>query len=85
MEQFLTTHWSIVLTARDRATPDAQGALAALCTAYWYPLYAFVRRRGHDPQRAANLAQEFSARRRTVSRSRVTSTRSSSVGVVPSS
>jgi RNA polymerase sigma factor (sigma-70 family) len=60
--QFQTTHWSVVLAARDRATPEGRGALAALCAAYWYPLYAFVRRRGHDPERAADLTQEFFAR-----------------------
>jgi RNA polymerase sigma-70 factor (ECF subfamily) len=58
---FQTTHWSLVLAARARASPAARGALADLCAAYWYPLYAFVRRRGHDPDRAADLTQEFFA------------------------
>jgi RNA polymerase sigma-70 factor (ECF subfamily) len=61
-ERFETTHWSLVLTARDRAAPDARGALAARCAAYWYPLYAFVRRKGHDPDEAADLTQGFFAR-----------------------
>jgi RNA polymerase sigma-70 factor (ECF subfamily) len=60
--QFQTTHWSVVLAARDRAAPEARAALAALCAAYWYPLYAFVRRKGHDPEQAADLTQEFFAR-----------------------
>jgi RNA polymerase sigma-70 factor (ECF subfamily) len=60
--QFQTTHWSLVLAARDRAAPQARAALADLCAAYWYPLYAFVRRKGHDPERAADLTQEFFAR-----------------------
>jgi RNA polymerase sigma-70 factor (ECF subfamily) len=59
---FGTTHWSLVLAARDRGTPHADRALAALCSAYWYPLYAFIRRRGHDPDRAADLTQGFFTR-----------------------
>lgn len=41
--RFPTTHWSRVLRAGDPAEPGARLALAGLCTAYWYPLYAFVR------------------------------------------
>ena len=59
---FGTTHWSLILAAKDRGTPQAENALAALCAAYWYPLYAFIRRRGHDPDRAADLTQGFFAR-----------------------
>jgi RNA polymerase sigma-70 factor (ECF subfamily) len=59
---FQTTHWSLVLAARDRTSLSARAALAELCAAYWYPLYAFIRRRGHDPDRAADLTQEFFAR-----------------------
>ena len=46
--QFLTTHWSMVVAAQDRAAPQAREALAALCRAYWYPLYAFIRRQGFE-------------------------------------
>lgn len=60
--RFATTRWSVVLAARDRGEPQAQEALAALCAAYWYPLYAFIRRRGNDPERARDLTQEFFAR-----------------------
>jgi RNA polymerase sigma-70 factor (ECF subfamily) len=60
--RFETTHWSLVLAARDPAAPDARAALAVLCAAYWYPLYAFVRRKGHDPDHAADLTQAFFAR-----------------------
>ena len=60
--QFATTHWSLVLAARDRAAPEAREALAALCRAYWYPLYAFVRRHGHGADQAQDLTQEFFAR-----------------------
>ncbi len=58
---FLTTHWSVVLTAQGR-TPAAQEALNQLCRSYWRPLYAFVRREGHGPEEAKDLTQEFFAR-----------------------
>ncbi|MGA2496164.1 MAG: sigma-70 family RNA polymerase sigma factor [Tepidisphaeraceae bacterium] len=61
-EQFLTTRWSVVLAA-GRGTPArARKALAELCQTYWYPLYAYVRRRGHGPQDAEDLTQGFLAR-----------------------
>jgi DNA-directed RNA polymerase specialized sigma24 family protein len=56
---FGTTHWSLVLAARGHATPEARKALAALCEAYWYPLYAFVRRKGYDRDLAQDLVQGF--------------------------
>jgi RNA polymerase sigma factor (sigma-70 family) len=56
---FVTTHWSIVLAAGDQESPQAQEALSALCAAYWYPLYAYVRRHGHPPEQAEDLTQEF--------------------------
>ena len=61
-EWFLTTHWSVVLTAREAASPQATEALEKLCRAYWWPLYAFVRRRGYDLPDAQDLTQEFFAR-----------------------
>ena len=60
--RFPTTHWSRVLVAAGRSEPDAGAALAELCAAYWYPVYALFRRRGHDPDVAADLAQEYFAR-----------------------
>ena len=54
---FPTTRWSRVLAAGDRADPEAGEALAELCAAYWYPLYAFVRRKGYPPDEAADLVQ----------------------------
>src|SRR5262249_40369833 len=54
---FPTTRWSRVLAAGDRAHPAASEALAELCAAYWYPLYAFVRRKGYPPEEAADLVQ----------------------------
>jgi DNA-directed RNA polymerase specialized sigma24 family protein len=59
---FVTTHWSIVLGARDKDSPDAAAALEKLCRVYWYPLYAHVRRLGHPPPDAEDLTQEFFAR-----------------------
>jgi RNA polymerase sigma-70 factor (ECF subfamily) len=58
---FATTHWSVVLTAGERESPEAAAALEALCRAYWYPLYAFVRRQGHRPEDAQDLTQAFFA------------------------
>jgi RNA polymerase sigma-70 factor (ECF subfamily) len=59
---FATTRWSIVLRAADRHAPDSREALASLCATYWYPLYAFVRRKGHPAEEAEDLTQEFFAR-----------------------
>ena len=59
--RFATTHWSIVLAAGRRHTPGSREALEALCRAYWYPLYAFVRRRGRAADDAQDLVQEFFA------------------------
>jgi RNA polymerase sigma factor (sigma-70 family) len=59
--RFPTTHWSQVVRAGDRSAPGARDALADLCAAYWYPLYAFIRRRGHDPEAAEDLVQGFFA------------------------
>src|ERR1051325_4443425 len=60
--EFATTHWSAVLAAGRLDSPEAHAALAGLCQAYWYPLYAFVRRRGFDADEAQDLTQEFFAR-----------------------
>jgi RNA polymerase sigma-70 factor (ECF subfamily) len=56
---FATTHWSVVLAARDGASPQSRAALAALCATYWYPLYAFVRRWGRDAEEPQDLTQGF--------------------------
>ena len=58
---FVNTRWTVVLSAGDPTSPQATAALEALCRAYWYPLYAFVRRRGHLPPDAQDLTQEFFA------------------------
>lgn len=59
---FVTTHWSVVLTAARSDTTQAHAALAKLCQTYWHPLYTYVRRRGHSPEDAQDLTQEFFAR-----------------------
>jgi RNA polymerase sigma-70 factor (ECF subfamily) len=59
---FATTHWSVVLAAGQQESPQAGEALEKLCQAYWYPLYVYVRRRGHGPEDAQDLTQEFFAR-----------------------
>ena len=61
--RFASTHWSVVLAAARTASPEAQAALEKLCVAYWYPLYAYLRRRGHPPAEAEDLTQEFFATR----------------------
>jgi DNA-directed RNA polymerase specialized sigma24 family protein len=59
---FVTTHWSVVLTAGHSDTTRAHEALSSLCKTYWYPLYAYVRRRGHSPEDAKDSTQDFFAR-----------------------
>jgi RNA polymerase sigma-70 factor (ECF subfamily) len=59
-EQFRTTQWSVVLSAA-RGGTEARAALDSLCRSYWYPLYAYVRRRGHDAEAARDLTQAFFA------------------------
>ena len=56
---FPATHWSVVLAARDGAEMEAMAALETLCRAYWYPLYAFVRRKGYEVHDAQDLTQGF--------------------------
>jgi RNA polymerase sigma-70 factor (ECF subfamily) len=61
-DQFATTHWSLVLRAGKRGSHEADEALAALCQRYWFPLYAYARRRLPAIQEAEDLTQEFFAR-----------------------
>jgi DNA-directed RNA polymerase specialized sigma24 family protein len=60
-ESFATTHWSLVRAAGKGAASEAQKALADLCQTYWYPLYSYVRRQGHQPDDAQDLTQAFFA------------------------
>jgi len=59
---FATTHWTVVLAAGKRHTPHSDHALEELCRMYWFPLYAYVRRRGHSKEDAEDLTQAFFAR-----------------------
>jgi len=59
---FVTTHWSVVLSAQDKDSPGSRVALETLCRNYWPPLYAFVRQQGRSPHDAQDLTQEFFAR-----------------------
>lgn len=59
---FATTHWTVVLAAGRRHTPQSDHALEELCRTYWFPLYAYVRRRGHTKADAEDLTQAFFAR-----------------------
>lgn len=59
---FATTHWSVVLGAGHNPDGAADESLAELCRSYWYPLYAYVRRRVKDVGEAQDLTQEFFAR-----------------------
>ena len=58
---FHTTHWTMVLAASAEGTL-AHEALSSLCSTYWYPLYAFIRRQGATPHEAEDLTQEFFCR-----------------------
>ncbi len=59
---FATTHWTVVLAAGKRHTPQSDGVLEELCRTYWFPLYAYVRRRGYTKEDAEDLTQAFFAR-----------------------
>ena len=59
---FATTHWSVVAAAGSEPSPESNAALTELCRAYWYPLYAYVRRKGYEVADAQDLTQEFFAR-----------------------
>lgn len=59
---FPTTCWSVVLAARGLPRGDARSALESLCASYWFPLYAFIRGRGHSAHAAEDLTQSFFTR-----------------------
>lgn len=56
---FVTTRWTLVLAAADRTLPQAERALEEICRTYWFPLYAYIRRRGRSAEDAEDLTQEF--------------------------
>ena len=59
---FETTQWSIVVSAGDSQPGHARGAIEQLCRRYWFPLFAFLRRRGYDEPEAEDLVQAFFVR-----------------------
>jgi RNA polymerase sigma-70 factor (ECF subfamily) len=59
---FVTTHWSVVVSAREKGSAQSALALETLCRSYWYPLYAYLRRQGRAPHDAQDLTQAFFAR-----------------------
>lgn len=59
---FVTTRWTVVLSAGRKSSPQSDRALSELCQIYWYPLYAYVRRQGRTKEDAEDLVQEFFAR-----------------------
>jgi RNA polymerase sigma factor (sigma-70 family) len=60
--QFPTTRWTLVVAAGDPQRKEARSALVSLCENYWYPLYAYLRRRGYPADQAQDLTQEFFTR-----------------------
>ena len=60
--QFPTTRWSLVIAGGDPRRKEARSALVYLCENYWYPLYAYLRRRGYPADQAQDLTQEFFTR-----------------------
>lgn len=59
--QFATTHWSLILAAGDSASTQHEPALSTLCQTYWFPLYAYLRRRGYSSHEAEDYTQGFFA------------------------
>ena len=59
--RFATTNWKLISAAKGEDVPEARRALADLCTAYWYPPYAYIRRKGHPTDSAQDLTQGFFA------------------------
>ena len=60
-DRFAPTRWTRVLEARGEST-EARAALSELCSAYWQPVFSFIRRDGRDEETARDLTQEFFAR-----------------------
>src|SRR5262245_21604051 len=56
---FATTHWSVVLAAGQNRSDRAATALEELCRSYWYPLYAYLRKKGYSEHDAQDLTQGF--------------------------
>lgn len=61
-DYFVSTRWTVVLSAGHKSSPRSDQALAELCQVYWYPLYAYVRRHGRSREDAEDLVQAFFAK-----------------------
>jgi len=59
--RFMTTRWTMVLQAGTDG-PEREAAMEQFCRAYWYPVYAFIRRQGRSPEDAQDLTQSFFAK-----------------------
>jgi RNA polymerase sigma factor (sigma-70 family) len=59
--RFATTNWKLIAAAKGADPAEARQALSELCAAYWYPLYAYLRRKGHTSEAAQDLTQSFFA------------------------
>ena len=57
--RFATTHWSVVRAAGRPSSPRYKEALGTLCQTYWFPLYAYLRRQGHNRNQAEEYTQAF--------------------------
>jgi len=57
--QFPETEWTLILKAGGKENPSTREALNTLCERYWYPIYAFIRRKGNDPELALDLTQQY--------------------------
>ena len=62
LPSFETTHWSVVLGAGAEESSAARIAVHELCRRYWFPLFAFLRRKGYDEATAEDLVQSFFVR-----------------------
>jgi RNA polymerase sigma-70 factor (ECF subfamily) len=57
--QFPTTSWTVIVNARNPSSEVSREALGRLCTSYWYPVFAFIRRKGLDADQARDCTQDF--------------------------
>jgi len=62
MARFPTTQWNCVTEAGDPASSGADAAPAEICRCYWYPIYSFIRSRGHSAEETADLTQDYFVR-----------------------
>ena len=58
-DEFKTTHWSLIVSSQEKDSNIRRDSLGALCEAYWYPLFAYLRRRGYTAEQASDYVQGF--------------------------